>query len=114
MPQISLQGERFAEFVTSRIKGINFGASSGNMIVLGDKDSEVFDYKTADFQQIPEILSHYQRNLAGTLEAPTSELFNVESEDDANRHLPKIKEIQEGKIRGWYSKLIPLIYKKSV
>jgi len=111
LPQISLQGERFAEFVTARIKGINFGASSGNMIVLGDKESEVFDYKTADFQQIPEILSHYQRNLAGTLEAPTSELFNVESEDDANRHLPKVKEIQEGKVRVWFNKLIPIIYK---
>lgn len=111
LPQASLNGQRFAEFVTARIKGINFGASSGNMIVLGDKDKEVFDYKTASFQQIPEILTHYQRNLAGTLEAPTSELFNVESEDDANRHLPKVKEIQERVIRVWYNKLIPLIYK---
>jgi len=111
LPQASLNGQRFAEFVTSRIKGINFSASAGNLIVLGDKDKEVFDYKTADFQQIPEILSHYQRNLAGTLEAPTSELFNTEVEDDANRHLPKVKEIQERIIRVWFNKLIPIIYK---
>jgi phage-related protein (TIGR01555 family) len=111
LPQASLNGQRFAEFVTARIKGINFSASAGNMILLGDKDKEEFKYENAEFQQIPEILEHYQRNLAGTLEAPSSELFNTEVEDDAQRHFPKLREIQEGKVRNWFNKLIPLIYK---
>lgn len=109
--QMSLAGERFLEYIIQRIKTINFGVSAGNMIVLGEKEKEVFDYKTADFQQIPEILSHYQRNLAGTLEAPTGELFNVEADEDINRHLAKVKEIQERVIRVWFNKLIPIIYK---
>lgn len=111
LPQASLNGQRFAEFVTARIKGINFSASSGNMIVLGDIEKEQFKFESANFAELTEILKHYRQNLSASLEAPTGVLFNDNSEDDLEKYLTKIREIQERVLRKWFRKLIPLLYK---
>lgn len=111
LPQASLNGQRFAEFVTARIKGINFSASSGNMIVLGDAEKEQFKFESANFSELTDILKHYRENLSASLEAPTGVLFNDNSEDDLEKYLTKIREIQERVLRKWFRKLIPLLYK---
>lgn len=111
LPQASLNGQRFAEFVTARIKGINFSASSGNMILLGDKEKEQFKFESATFSEITNILKHYRENLSASLEAPTGVLFNDNSEDDIEKYLTKVREIQERVVRKWFRKLIPILYK---
>ena len=111
LPQASLNGQRFAEFVTARIKGINFSASSGNMILLGDVEKEQFKFESANFAELTEILKHYRENLSASLEAPTGVLFNDNSEENEEKYLTKIREIQERIVRKWYRKLIPLLYK---
>lgn len=111
LPQASLNGQRFAEYVTSRVKGINFGVSSGGLIVLGDVEKEKFEYQNAQFSEIPTILKHYRENLAAALGAPTSILFNDVESDDEEKYLSSVKEIQERTIRGWFRKLIPILYK---
>ncbi len=111
LPQASLNGQRFAEFLVNRIKGINLGVSSGNMVVLGDAEKESFEYQNADFQQIPELLKHYRQNLSATLNAPTREMFNSEDVEDEKIHLTSVREIQERNIRTWFKKLIPIVYK---
>jgi len=111
LPQASLNGQRFAEFLVNRIKGINLGVSSGNMVVLGDTEKESFTYQNADFQQIPELLKHYRQNLSATLNAPTREMFNSEEVEDEKIHLTSVREIQERNIRTWFRKLIPIVYK---
>ena len=111
LPQASFQGQRFAEFVVARIKGINFGASSGNMIVLGDKEKEEFKFETADFQNLDEIAKKLSQNLASALEAPTKVCFNSDDEEDISEYLTKVKEIDERIVRVWYNKLIPLLYR---
>jgi phage-related protein (TIGR01555 family) len=111
LPQASLTNDKFVEFVTRRVKGINFGVSAGNMILLGDPEREQFKFETADFQNIVEILEHYRENLSGSLDAPASEIFDSKSTNDEKRHLTKVAEIQEREIRQWYKKLIPILYK---
>ena len=61
----SLQNERFIEYVASRIKGINFGVSAGNMIVLNDPEKEQFKYETAQFTNLTDILKHYREKPIG-------------------------------------------------
>ncbi len=111
LPQASLNGQRFVEYVTSRIKGINFGVSSGNLVVLGDLEKESFEYKNAEFAEIPKILEHYRENLSASLGAPTGILFNEKSADDQDKYLKLVREIQERQVRVWFRKLIPILYK---
>lgn len=111
LPQASLNGQRFAEYVTNRVKGINFGVSSGGLIVLGDVEKEKFEYQNAQFSDIPTILKHYRENLAAALGAPTSILFNDVEADDEEKYLSGVREIQERTIRVWFRKLIPILYK---
>ena len=111
MPMASLQNERFVEYVTSRIKGINFGVSAGNMIVLNDPDKEQFKYENAQFTNLVDILKHYRENLSADLSAPTGILFNDTGESDENKYLLVPKEIQERIVRSWYRKLIPIVYR---
>ncbi len=111
LPQASLQGKRFAEFVTARLKALTFGVSSGNTVVLGDKDKEAFEWKSADFQNIPETLQMYMRNLSASLEAPSRVCFNDTDESDLKELRVKIRELQEGKILTWYHILIPILYR---
>lgn len=111
LPQASLNGQRFAEYVTSRVKGINFGVSSGGLIVLGDVEKEKFEYQNAQFSEIPNILKHYRENLSAALGAPTSILFNDVESDDEEKFLSGVKEIQERNIRVWFRKLVPILYK---
>ncbi len=81
------------------------------MILLGDKDREQFKFETAQFGELKEILKHERQNLAAALEAPTSVTFNEPDDNDEKVYLTKVKEIQEGKIRNWFSVLIPIISK---
>jgi hypothetical protein len=111
LPQASLNGQRFAEYVTNRVKGINFGVSSGGLIVLGDIEKEKFEYQNAQFAEIPALLKHYRENLAAAVGAPTSILFNDVESDDEEKFLSGIKEIQERTLRVWFRKLIPILYK---
>ena len=94
-----------------KIKSINYTASAGNMILLGDKDREEFKFETASFSDLKDILKHERQNLAAAIEAPTSVLFNEPDDNDDHVYLTKIKEIQEGKIRNWFSILIPILSK---
>jgi phage-related protein (TIGR01555 family) len=111
LPQASLNGQRFAEYVTSRVKGINFGVSSGGLIVLGDIEKEKFEYQNAQFAEIPTLLKQYRENLAAALGAPTSILFNDVESNDEEKYLSSIKEVQERTVRVWFRKLIPIIFK---
>jgi hypothetical protein len=111
LPQASLQGQRFAEFVSARLKGISFGVSSGNTVVLGDIEKEAFKWESANFQHIPETLQMYMRNLSASLEAPSRICFNDTDESDLKELRVKIKELQESKILVWYNKIIPLLYR---
>lgn len=111
MPMASLQNERFVEYVASRIKGINFGVSAGNMIVLNDIEKEQFKYETAQFTNLTDILKHYRENLSADLSAPTGILFNDTGENDSDKYLLVPKEIQERIVRSWYRKLIPIVYR---
>jgi phage-related protein (TIGR01555 family) len=111
LPQASLNGQRFAEYVTNRVKGINFGVSSGGLIVLGDIEKEKFEYQNAQFSEIPALLKHYRENLSAAVGAPTSILFNDVESDDEEKYLSSIKEIQERTLRVWFRKLIPILYK---
>lgn len=111
LPQASLNGQRFAEFVTARIKGINFSASSGNMIVLGDKETEQFKYENATFQELADLAKLYRQNFSASLEAPTGVVFNDSEIDDEAKYLTKVREIDERVVRTWFNKLIPLCYR---
>lgn len=111
LPQASLNGQRFAEYVTARIKGINFSASSGNMIVLGDKDTEQFKYENATFQELADLAKLYRQNFSASLEAPTGVVFNDSEIDDEAKYLTKVREIDERVVRTWFNKLIPLSYR---
>ena len=111
MPQASLNNQNFVNRVIQKIKTINYTASAGNMILLGDKDREQFKFETAQFGELKDILKHERQNLSGSLEAPTSVLFNEPDDNDEEIYLTKIKEIQEGKIRNWFIRLIPILYK---
>jgi len=111
LPQASLNNQNFVNRVMQKIKSINYTASAGNMILLGDADRETFKFETAQFNGILDIMKHERQNLAAAIEAPTSVLFNEPDDNDDNVYLTKIKEIQEGKIRNWFSILIPIISK---
>jgi phage-related protein (TIGR01555 family) len=111
LPMISMNGEKFAEKVTARIKGINIGASAGNMIVIGDKEKEAFDYKNADLAHMNEILASLKEDFSADLDAPTKIVFNSKEEEDEKPYLVKVEEIQERIIRTWFRKLIPILYK---
>ena len=111
LPQASLNNPNFVNRVMQKIKTINYTASAGNMILLGDKDKEQFKFETAQFGELKEILKHERQNLAAALEAPTSITFNEPDDNDEKVYLTKIKEIQEGKIRNWFSRLIPILSK---
>ena len=111
LPQASLNNNNFVNRVMAKIKSINYTASAGNMVLLGDKDRESFKFETANFAQLIDILKHERQNLASAIEAPTSVLFNEPDDNDEDIYLTKIKEIQEGKLRGWYSLLVPIMSK---
>ncbi len=111
LPQASLNNQAFVTRVLNKIKSINYTASVGNMVVLGDKDRESFKFETASFAQLIDILKHERENLAAAIEAPTSVLFNEPNDNDENVYLTKVKEIQEGKVRGWFTLLIPILSK---
>ena len=111
LPQASLNNQTFVTRVMNKIKSINYTASAGNMVILGDKDREQFRFETANFGQLIEILKHERQNLAAAIEAPTSVLFNEPDDNDDNVYLTKIKELQEGKVRNWFSILIPILSK---
>lgn len=111
LPQASLNNQHFVNRVMAKIKSINFTASAGNMVILGDKDKEQFRFETANFSGLIEILKHERQNLAAAIEAPTSVLFNEKDDNDENVYLTKIKEIQEGKLRSWFTLLIPILSK---
>jgi phage-related protein (TIGR01555 family) len=111
LPQASLNNTTFVTRVMAKIKSINYTASAGNMVILGDKDRESFKFETANFGQLIEILKHERQNLASAIEAPTSVLFNEPDDNDEDIYLTKIKEIQEGKLRSWFTLLIPILSK---
>lgn len=111
LPQVSLTSERFAEFVTNRIKGVNFSVSSGNLVLLGKPEDETFDYKTATFTELPELLKYFRQNLCGSLSAPAGVLFNDTEQDDETKYLTFVKEINERVVRKWFRVLIPLSYR---
>jgi len=111
LPQASLNNQNFVNRVMQKIKSINYTASAGNMILLGDKDREQFKFETAQFGDLKEILKHERQNLSAAIEAPTSVLFNEPDDNDEKVYLTKVKEIQEGKIRNWFSVLIPIVSK---
>ena len=111
LPQASLNNQNYVNRVMQKIKSINYTASAGNMILLGDKDREEFKFETANFSDLKDILKHERQNLAAAIEAPTSVLFNEPDDNDDHVYLTKIKEIQEGKIRNWFSILIPILSK---
>ena len=108
LPQASLNSSNFVNRVMQKIKSINYSVSAGNMILLAEKEREEFKFETANFSGIIDILKHERQNLAAAIEAPTSVLFNEPGDDDENRYLTKIKEIQEGKIRDWFNILIQI------
>ena len=111
LPTAALQGQRFVTFVTNRLKSINFGVSSGNTVVLNEKEKEEFKYESANFAHLVEILKHYRENLSSSLEAPTGMLFNDNVQEEEGKYLVKVKELQDRIVRRWFRKLIPLIYK---
>ena len=111
LPQASLNNQAFVTRVMAKIKSINYTASAGNMVILGDKEREQFKFETASFAQLVDILKHERQNLAAAIEAPTSVLFNEPDDNDEKVYLTKIKEIQEGKVRNWFSILIPILSK---
>jgi len=111
LPQASLNNQTFVTRVMQKIKSINYTASAGNMVILGDKERENFKFETAQFNGLLDVLRHERQNLAGAIEAPTSVLFNEPDDNDEAIYLTKVKEIQEGKIRRWYNVLIPILYK---
>lgn len=111
LPQASLNNQNFVNRVMAKIKSINYTASAGNMVILGDVEKEKFKFETANFAQLIDILKHERQNLAAAIEAPTSVLFNEPDDNDDNVYLTKIKEIQEGKIRNWFAILIPILSK---
>jgi len=81
------------------------------MVVLGDAEREKFKFETANFAQLIDILKHERQNLAAAIEAPTSILFNEPDDNDDNVYLTKVKEIQEGKLRSWFTLLVPILSK---
>ena len=111
LPQASLNNQTFVNRVMNKIKTINYTASAGNMVILGDKERESFKFETANFGQLIEILKHERQNLAAAIEAPTSILFNEPDDNDESIYLTKVKEIQEGKIRNWFTLLVPIMSK---
>ncbi len=114
LPQASLNNDNFVNRVMQKIKSINYTASAGNMVVLGDKERENFKFETASFSQLIDILKHERQNLAAAIEAPTSVLFNEPEDNDEAIYLTKVKEIQEGKVRSWFDILIPIISKNKL
>lgn len=108
LPRASLNSTAFVNRVMAKIKTINYSVSSGNMIVLGDKDKEEFKFETAKFANLIDIMKHERQNLAASIEAPTSVLFNEPEDNDEKVYLTKVKEIQEGKLRNWYDLLIQI------
>lgn len=111
LPQASLNSTVFVNRVMQKIKSINYTASAGNMVLLGDADKEKFKFETANFNGLIDVLKHERQNLASSLEAPTSVCFNEPESTDEEIHLTKVKEIQEGKIRNWFTRLIPILFK---
>jgi phage-related protein (TIGR01555 family) len=111
LPQASLNNQTFVTRVMNKIKSINYTASAGNMVILGDASREQFKFETANFAQLVEILKHERQNLAAAIEAPTSVLFNEIDDNDDDVYLTKVKEIQEGKLRGWFTLLVPVLSK---
>ena len=111
LPQASLNNTTFVNRVMNKIKSINYTASAGNMVILGDKDRESFKFETANFAQLIDILKHERQNLAAAIEAPTSVLFNEPDDNDDDVYLTKVKEIQEGKLRSWFTLLVPILSK---
>ncbi len=111
LPQATLNNQGFINRVLAKIKSINYSASVGNMVVLGDADREQFKFETANFAQLIDILKHERQNLAAAIEAPTSVLFNEPDDNDDDVYLTKVKEIQEGKLRSWFTLLVPILSK---
>ena len=111
LPQASLNNQAFVNRVMNKIKSINYTASAGNMVILGNADREQFKFETANFAQLIDILKHERQNLAAAIEAPTSVLFNEPDDNDDDVYLTKIKEIQEGKLRSWFTILVPILSK---
>ena len=111
LPQAALNNQSFVDRVMAKIKAINYSASVGNMILLGDKNQEEFKFETAQFNGLIDIAKHLRENLASALEAPTKVLFNDVNGTDEENHLTKVSEIQDGIIRLWYNVLIPVLYK---
>lgn len=111
LPRASLNNQTFVNRVMQKIKSINYTASVGNMVLLGDKEQEQFKFETANFSGLIEILKHERQNLAAAIEAPVSVLFNEPDDNDENVYLTKVKEIQEGKIRSWFTLLVPILSK---
>ena len=108
LPAASLNNQNFINKVMTKIKAINYSASAGNMIILGEEKNESFKFETASFSDLIDILRHERQNLAAAIEAPTSVLFNDPEDNDEEIYLTKVKEIQEGKLRGWFNMLIQI------
>jgi phage-related protein (TIGR01555 family) len=108
LPQASLNSTNFVNRVMAKIKSMNFSVSSGNMLVLGDAEKEKFKFETANMAGLIDVLKHERQNLSASIEAPTSVLFNEPDDNDEDIYLTKIKEIQEGKLRDWYTLLIQI------
>jgi hypothetical protein len=111
LPMANLSGEKFVEKVMQRITQVKFGVQSGGMIVLGDVEKEKFAYENAVFRDLDKILKLYRENLAAALVAPTGVLFNDKDDEDTDKYLVAVKEIQDRIVRSWFKKLIPIIYK---